>query len=62
MARLKITIPFGLKEWADQKIAEGRYASMSALVCDLLEEDAKLASRRVAINGSYGAVESTLKG
>ena len=55
MAQMKISIPFALKEWADQKIAEGRYASMSALCCELLEEDMRLAALKAARRGTAGS-------
>ncbi len=47
MAQMNISLPSGLKAWADQRVAEGRYSSTSDLVRDLIrsrqDEEAKLA-------------------
>lgn len=54
MAQLNISVPEGLKKWADQRVAEGRYSSTSDLVRDLMrrrqEEEADLAALQAAID------------
>jgi antitoxin ParD1/3/4 len=54
MAQLNISVPEGLKQWADQRVAEGRYSSTSDLVRDLMrrrqEEEAQLAALQAAID------------
>ena len=54
MAQMNISVPEGLKKWADQRVAEGRYSSTSDLVRDLMrrrqEEEAELASLQAAID------------
>lgn len=54
MAQLNISVPDGLKEWADQRVAEGRYSSTSDLVRDLIrrrqEEEEQLAALQAAID------------
>jgi antitoxin ParD1/3/4 len=54
MAQLNISVPEGLKQWADQRVAEGRYSSTSDLVRDLMrrrqEEEAQLAVLQAAID------------
>lgn len=54
MAQLNISVPEGLKKWADQRVAEGRYSSTSDLVRDLMrrrqEEEAELAALQAAID------------
>lgn len=39
MAQLNISLPDGLKKWAELRVAEGRYSSTSDLVRDLLRKD-----------------------
>ena len=36
MAQMNISLPDGLKKWAEMRVAEGRYSSTSDLVRDLL--------------------------
>lgn len=54
MAQMNISVPDGLKAWADQRVAEGRYSSTSDLVRDLMrrrqEEEEQLASLQAAID------------
>ena len=54
MAQLNISVPDGLKEWADQRVAEGRYSSTSDLVRDIMrrvqDEEAELAALQMAID------------
>ena len=55
---MKVSVPFGLKDWVDQRIAEGRYASASDLVRDLLQrkvdDEAMLAKFRSSVGERVG--------
>jgi antitoxin ParD1/3/4 len=54
MAQLNISVPDGLKDWVDSRVAEGRYSSTSDLVRDLIrsrqDEEAQLAALQAAID------------
>lgn len=54
MAQLNISLPDALKKWADARVADGRYASASDLIRDLMrrrqEEEASLALLQEAID------------
>lgn len=39
MAQMNISLPDGLKTWAEQRVSEGRYASTSDYVRDLIRRD-----------------------
>lgn len=39
MAQMNVSLPDGLKSWADDRVSEGRYSSMSDLVRDLLRRE-----------------------
>ena len=39
MPQLNISVPDGLKQWIDQRLAEGRFSSPSDYVRDLLRRD-----------------------
>ncbi|MDB5701934.1 MAG: addiction module antitoxin, partial [Sphingomonadales bacterium] len=39
MAQMNISVPEALKNWADQRVADGRYASTSDYVRDLMRRD-----------------------
>ncbi|CAN5659477.1 type II toxin-antitoxin system ParD family antitoxin [soil metagenome] len=39
MAQMNVSIPEALKQWAEQRVAEGRYASTSDYVRDLVRRD-----------------------
>lgn len=39
MPQLNISVPDGLKDWADARVAEGSYASTSDYVRDLMRRD-----------------------
>lgn len=39
MAQMNISIPDGLKGWAEARVAEGRYSSTSDYVRDLVRRD-----------------------
>lgn len=54
MAQLNISVPEGLKQWAESRVAEGRYSSTSDLIRDLMrrrqEEEAQLAELQAAVD------------
>ena len=54
MAQLDISVPDGLKDWAEKRVAEGRYSSTSDLVRDIMrrvqDEEAELAALQMAID------------
>lgn len=54
MAQLNISVPDGLKDWAEKRVAEGRYSSTSDLIRDLIrsrqDEEAQLAELQAAID------------
>lgn len=39
MAQMNISLPEGLKSWAEARVAEGRYSSTSDYVRDLMRRD-----------------------
>jgi antitoxin ParD1/3/4 len=39
MAQMNISVPDGLKAWADARVAQGRYSSTSDYVRDLMRRD-----------------------
>ena len=39
MATIEITLPNSLKAWIDQQVRDGRYASASDYLCDLIRQD-----------------------
>jgi antitoxin ParD1/3/4 len=39
VAQLNISVPDGLKQWIDQRLAEGRFSSQSDYVRDLVRRD-----------------------
>ena len=49
MAQMNVSLPDGLKGWAEARVAEGRYSSTSDYVRDLMRRDqeAELARRRL---------------
>jgi antitoxin ParD1/3/4 len=59
MAQMNISVPDGLKAWADQRVAEGRYSSTSDLVRDLIrrrqDEEADLAALQAAVDEALRA-------
>ena len=61
MAQMNISVPDGLKQWAEQRVAEGRYSSTSDLIRDLIrsrqEEEAELAALQAAIDKGRGSGE-----
>lgn len=39
MSQLNVSLPSGLKEWVDSRVAQGRYSSASDYVRDLVRRD-----------------------
>jgi antitoxin ParD1/3/4 len=39
MAQMNISVPEALKQWAEQRVTEGRYASTSDYLRDLMRRD-----------------------
>jgi antitoxin ParD1/3/4 len=62
MAQMNVSLPEGLKGWAEARVAEGRYSSTSDYVRDLMRRDqeAELARRRLqaAIDEGMASGES----
>ena len=62
MAQMNVSLPDGLKGWAEARVAEGRYSSTSDYVRDLMRRDqeAELARRRLqaAIDEGLASGES----
>lgn len=54
MAQMNISVPEGLKKWAEKRVAEGRYSSTSDLIRDIMrraqDEEAQLAELQAAID------------
>jgi antitoxin ParD1/3/4 len=48
MAQMNISVPDGLKAWADARVAQGRYSSTSDYVRDLMRRDQDRAASDVA--------------
>lgn len=63
MAQMNVSVPDGLKAWAESRVAEGRYASTSDYVRDLLrrdqEESEKLRRLQAAIDEGRSSGIST---
>lgn len=62
MAQLNISVPDALKDWADKRVAEGRYSSTSDLIRDLIRtrqsEEEQLAAIQAAVDkGRASAVD-----
>lgn len=63
MAQLNISVPDALKDWAEQRVADGRYASTSDLIRDLMrrrqDEEVALGALQAAIDhGRASEVDS----
>ena len=62
MAQVNISLPTALKEWLDTMVEEGRYASPSDYVRELIRRDQdkaeKLARLRAAIDQAWDAPAS----
>jgi len=47
MAQMNISVPEGLKIWAEQRVAQGRYSSASDYVRDLIRRDQDSAAEEI---------------
>lgn len=45
MAQMNVSLPEGLKAWAEARVAEGRYSSTSDYVRDLVRRDQEYAEK-----------------
>jgi len=45
MAQMNVSLPDGLKAWAESRVAEGRYSSTSDYVRDLMRRDQEYAHK-----------------
>jgi antitoxin ParD1/3/4 len=45
MAQMNVSLPEGLKAWAEARVAEGRYSSTSDYVRDLMRRDQERAEK-----------------
>jgi antitoxin ParD1/3/4 len=62
MAQMNVSLPDGLKNWAETRVAEGRYSSTSDYVRDLMRRDQeaeeKLRNLRVMIEEGLASPET----
>lgn len=49
MAQMNVSLPEGLKAWAEARVAEGRYSSTSDYVRDLMRRDQDYEEKRRAL-------------
>jgi antitoxin ParD1/3/4 len=49
MAQMNVSLPEGLKAWAEARVAEGRYSSTSDYVRDLMRRDQEYAEQLAAL-------------
>ncbi|HWK34866.1 MAG TPA: type II toxin-antitoxin system ParD family antitoxin, partial [Sphingomonas sp.] len=49
MAQMNVSLPEGLKSWAEARVAEGRYSSTSDYVRDLMRRDQEYEEKRRAL-------------
>ena len=52
MAQMNVSLPEGLKNWAETRVAEGRYSSTSDYVRDLMRRDQDHEQRRRALQSA----------
>lgn len=52
MAQMNVSLPEGLKSWAEARVAEGRYSSTSDYVRDLMRRDQDNEQRRRALQSA----------
>lgn len=45
MAQMNVSVPEGLKAWAEARVAEGRYSSTSDYIRDLMRRDQEYAAK-----------------
>ena len=67
MAQMNVSLPDGLKAWAESRVAEGRYSSTSDYVRDLMRRDQEAAEKfrqlQAAIDEGFasGETERTIR-
>ncbi|MES2443594.1 MAG: type II toxin-antitoxin system ParD family antitoxin [Pseudomonadota bacterium] len=52
MAQMNVSLPDGLKAWAEARVAEGRYSSTSDYVRDLMRRDQEYAEKLAALQAA----------
>jgi antitoxin ParD1/3/4 len=52
MAQMNVSIPEGLKAWAEARVAEGRYSSTSDYVRDLVRRDQERSEKIAALQAA----------
>jgi antitoxin ParD1/3/4 len=52
MAQMNVSLPDGLKSWAEARVAEGRYSSTSDYVRDLMRRDQDSEEKRQALQAA----------
>jgi antitoxin ParD1/3/4 len=52
MAQMNVSLPEGLKTWAEARVAEGRYSSTSDYVRDLIRRDEEFEAKRRALQSA----------
>jgi antitoxin ParD1/3/4 len=55
MAQMNISLPDKLKDWAEVRVAEGRYSSTSDYVRDLMRRDQELAEAKARLQAAIDA-------
>jgi len=65
MAQMNISVPDGLKAWAEARVAEGRYSSTSDYIRDLMRRDQeyaeKLAVLQAEIDKGFASPDITIR-
>lgn len=52
MAQMNVSLPEGLKAWAEARVAEGHYSSTSDYVRDLMRRDREYAEKLKALQAA----------
>jgi antitoxin ParD1/3/4 len=52
MAQMNVSLPEGLKSWAERRVAEGRYSSTSDYVRDLIRRDEEQEEKRLRLQAA----------
>ena len=52
MPQMNISVPDGLKQWAESRVAEGRYSSASDYVRDLMRRDQEAAEAHLRLQAA----------
>ena len=55
MAQMNVSLPDGLKDWANRRVAEGRYSSTSDYVRDLMRRDQEAEEGRARLQAAIDA-------